>query len=136
MPNHNALLFTIATLTCIALAVNTTYYICPSDYFFDLQHCEICKPNCICSALGTCTSCIPGYTNYNGNCIQCPQATGIYGTCSSCCSKTEGTQISCTGCQLVANSYTFLYSGRCIVSPGCFEIDANGFCTECFPGFY
>lgn len=77
-----------------------------------------------------------GYTMYNGQCIQCPQSSGIYGTCSSCCSKTEGTQLSCTDCTVVANSYTFLYSGRCIVSPGCFEIDKNGFCLECFTGFY
>ena len=117
-------------LLCVpALTANATYYVCPSSYFFDLQHCEVCSPYCTCTVMSTCTSCISGYTMYNGQCIQCPQANGIYGTCSSCCSKTQGTQISCTDCQLVANSYTFLYSGRCIVSPGCFEIDANGFCS-------
>ena len=73
---------------------------------------------------------------YQNTCIQCPQASGIYGTCSSCCSKTTGTQISCTDCLKIGNSYTFLYSGRCITSPGCFEIDSYGFCTECFSGFY
>lgn len=117
---HTATLLLLFALCCTAFAANTTYYLCPSDYFFDLQHCEMCAPNCICSSMGTCTSCIAGYTSYNGTCIQCPQASGIYGACSSCCSKTEGTQISCTDCQLVANSYTFLYSGRCIASPGCF----------------
>jgi hypothetical protein len=86
--------------------------------------------------MNICSSCISGYTSYNGQCIQCPQSSGIYGTCSSCCSQTSGTQLTCTDCASVANSYTFLYSGRCLVSPGCFEIDANGFCTQCFEGFY
>lgn len=102
------------------LCASVTYYSCPASYFFDVQHCETCLPNCVCSAKDTCTSCIHGYTSYNGNCIQCPQASGIYGTCSSCCSKTTGTQLSCTDCATVANAYTFLYSGRCIVTPGCF----------------
>jgi proprotein convertase subtilisin/kexin type 5 len=117
-------------------SASVTYYVCSPGQFFDLQHCETCLANCVCSSMNTCDSCVSGYTAYNGQCIQCPQTSGIYGTCSSCCSKTSGTQISCTDCMPVVNSYTFLYSGRCIVSPGCFEIDNNGFCTECFPGFY
>lgn len=120
----------------LAGALANEAYVCAPDAFFDLQHCEACQSHCTCSVKGGCTACVPGYTMYQGTCIQCPQSSGIYGTCSSCCSRTSGTQLSCTDCQTVANSYTFLYSGRCIVSPGCFEIDNNGFCIECFPGFY
>lgn len=116
--------------------VHSQNYICPLGYFFDLQHCETCLPFCICTSMNTCSSCVVGYTSYNNQCIQCPQSSGIYGTCSECCSKTTGTQISCTDCSVVANSYTFLYSGRCIVSPGCFQIDKMGFCQQCFSGFY
>jgi hypothetical protein len=121
----------ILALLCLlycALSATTLTYLCPSAHFFDLQHCEACAPNCKCSTINGCDSCIDGYTLYAGTCIQCPQASGIYGTCSSCCSKTTGTQLSCTNCAVVSNAYTFLYSGRCIVSPG--------YCTECFPSFY
>ena len=114
--------FKLLLLSALILATSsaTTYYVCSAGQFFDLQHCEACLPNCICSSMNTCTSCVAGYTPYNGQCIQCPQSSGIYGSCSSCCAQTSGTQISCTDCAKVANSYTFLYSGRCIVSPGCF----------------
>ena len=119
MKCHLTNTFLFLGLFLMASAI-TNYYVCSPGQFFDLQHCEACLPNCICSSMNTCTSCVAGYTAYNGQCIQCPQSSGIYGTCSSCCSHTAGTQISCTDCAKVANSYTFLYSGRCIVSPGCF----------------
>lgn len=136
MKGEIVVLVAIGMLLQVTCGVTVTQYVCPSGYFFDFQHCELCASNCKCSTMGGCDACVDGYTKYQGQCIQCPQASGIYGTCSSCCSKTEGTQLSCTDCEVVANSYTFLYSGRCIVSPGCFEIDSNGFCTECFSGFY
>jgi hypothetical protein len=136
MPRFPLLLITLLSLLSCTFASSIIYYVCPAGYFFNVQHCDLCAANCICTSSGGCNSCLPGYTSFNGACIQCPQASGIYGTCSSCCSLTTGTQLSCTNCQTVANSYTFLYSGRCIVSPGCFQIDANGFCTLCFDGFY
>ena len=112
----------IALLLAIHLtsAATVSYYLCSQAQFFDSQHCERCLANCVCKDMDTCDSCVSGYTMYLGTCIQCPQASAIYGTCSSCCSKTTGTQLSCTDCLKVTNSYTFLYSGRCITSPGCF----------------
>ncbi len=45
-----------------ALSASITYYVCAPGQFFDLQHCELCLPNCVCSAMNTCTSCVAGYT--------------------------------------------------------------------------
>lgn len=36
----------------------------------------------------------------------------------------------------MANYYSFLFSGRCILSAGCFEVDSNGFCIFCRTGYY
>ena len=73
---------------------------------------------------------------FKNSCIQCPQASGIYGTCSGCCSRETGTILSCTDCEVVSGFYSFLFSGRCILSSGCFEVDQNGFCQVCKTGFY
>ena len=125
-------------LLCLCLQLGLcSLRVCPASYFFDDQHCELCQSNCLCVAENTCDSCIPGYTLFEGECIQCPQAAGfIYGTCTGCCSWPNGTLLTCTDCQSVPNMYSFLFSGRCILSPGCFEVDSNGFCSVCREGFY
>lgn len=63
----------------ITICVNSLLQDCPASYFFDVQHCEKCQDNCICFSEMTCHSCIDGYTFYKSQCIQCPQADGIYG---------------------------------------------------------
>lgn len=107
-------------LMVVAGLVGASLRECPHGYFYDVQHCEKCQQNCVCSAEDTCDSCVEGYTEFNGACIACPQASGIYGTCSGCCSRTEGTILACTDCVPVDNMYSFLFSGRCILSEGCF----------------
>lgn len=136
MKSPSLLLPWLALALFFHLSSASTLTLCPPDYFFDVQHCEACSPHCTCSTAGTCVSCVAGYTMSAGVCIQCPQASGLYGACSSCCSRTSGTLLSCTDCLNSNNQYAFLYSGRCIISSGCFQIDSNGFCLQCVSGFY
>lgn len=107
--------------------------------------CSICS---LVSNINVCTQCVANSTALNGFCEcntgfrqvgnQCPNCiNGYYLSGTTCipCVYPCYTCTSSTFCTSCVNDY-ILANNRCISTAACAIFDTQGYCIECFPGYY